>query len=273
MTGQHGDGQPTQELTASGTLRTLPVYSLPLQDHTADVWCRVDSALLGVYQQRGVEENDRRCSNLAHPMRVTGADPGWNIPWRLPRRPRGFALTCRRGGVMDIQSRSRCMAAWVAALAAMVCLASCASSGSGNAGGGAAEIVGYQWRIVAVDHGGSMTSIPSRLHGSISFAAGQMLAKDSVNAFSGRILLHQGGYKVLGVAGTNAGFAGTDPTQLALIGGVRAIAHQYRSVTTRLDGDQLDLSRAGYRISCTRDGVASNLSAGPPSPTPTRTQS
>jgi hypothetical protein len=131
-------------------------------------------------------------------------------------------------------------------------------------------MVGFKWRIVEVQHGGSTIEIPAKLNGFVSFTHDRhLLANDGVNAHFGEFHLDGGGYRVSTMGVTLVGYSGNDRAQLALVGAVQAVTEQTTVVSAALQGDRLNLSRSGYRLTCTKAGAARN----PVRPTPTRSRS
>ena len=147
-------------------------------------------------------------------------------------------------------------------------MTSCGSS-LPNAGGGSASWVGYTWRITEVQHGTNSMSIPAALNGFVAFAPDQTLsANDGVNFYFGRYLVESYGYRPNSAGATNAGYAGNDPVQLALIAAVRALTGSDPVTASSDETGNLHLAVDGYTVTCTKQGVASNQP--PPSPTSTR---
>lgn len=151
------------------------------------------------------------------------------------------------------------------ALAAV--LSSCASSPAPTSGAG--HFVGFRWRIIEVRHGASDVAIPAALGGFVAFARDRTLrADDSVNAYFGHYLLTGSSYHPLDVGTTLVGWVGHDRARLSLIHAVEALTQSNAAVSANLHGERLQLSTAGYTITCSKLGTAPNEQP-PSSPTAT----
>lgn len=145
--------------------------------------------------------------------------------------------------------------------------AGCASAPSSQTKQGAAQFVGFRWRVVEVHHGTANVRIPAALRGSVAFAHDHtLLASDSINGYFGHYRVEDvNSYRPFNMATTLVGWTGHDRSRRFLIDGVEALTKSGAVVTANVHGNVLRLATAGYRLTASREGVARNQA--PPSPT------
>jgi hypothetical protein len=114
----------------------------------------------------------------------------------------------RRSQIMPVGHR-----AWFRALAgvciflASLALAACGSVTSTRPV--SPGFAGYDWQVVAISHGGKVTTIPARMQVALQFSpGGQFGANDSVNFHSGTYHTASGGFTTSVLAVTLAGYGG-----------------------------------------------------------------
>ena len=138
----------------------------------------------------------------------------------------------------------------IAALIALVFLTAigCATTTSG------AGFAGYKWSVVAIDHAGRETPVPSMYSVSLQFTpAGQFGANDSVNYHSGTYRQIDGGFTTSHLGTTLVGYMGNNPVVLAAQSAIAAFGSGTRATAT-VTGNRLVVTVAGYMITCQRAG-------------------
>jgi len=157
--------------------------------------------------------------------------------------------------------RARCLALAGACILLMpLAVAACGSATS--AGSASPGFTGYDWQVVAISHGGKVTSIPARLQVALRFSpGGQFGASDSVNFHSGTYRTTGDGFTTSALAGTLIGYAGHDPAVLLAISAIGSFGDGARAMV-ELTGDRLVVGVGSYALTCQRRG----LQAGVPAP-------
>jgi hypothetical protein len=135
-----------------------------------------------------------------------------------------------------------------------------------------AAVVGHRWRLTQVTGPGRKLDVPNSVVATFQLTPdGRFLASDSVNALSGAYTATRTGLSVTHSDTTLVGYAGTDPTTLAVIVAMNAVLLQEGSVGAETTGRTLILIAANYQLSFHEAGPA--VSQPPPSPTATNTHS
>jgi len=196
----------------------------------------------------------------------------------------GGAHNARRGEIRHQgmqQLRERMVARSIVGalgLALTVPLAACASrAGPAGSPGTAATtihlggIVGYRWRITAVQHDVATVTIPAGRGGYVALTAdGHFGGYDSINPYFGTFTPTGNGYRVTEMGYGAVGGAGhPGPVTEALIDGVRAVTEPGIDVAASVSGDRLDLTAGGYHVAAIRLAPEPN----PATPSPTSTPS
>ena len=134
-----------------------------------------------------------------------------------------------------------------------------------------AAVIGHQWRLTQVTASGRKLDVPDSLVATFQLTPdGLFLASDSVNALSGAYTATRTGFAVTHTATTLVGYAGTDPTRLAVIAAMNAVLLREGSVRAETSGSTLTLIAPNYQLSFREAGPA--VTHPPPSPTSTNTQ-
>jgi hypothetical protein len=153
--------------------------------------------------------------------------------------------------------RQALASAWI--FLATLALAACGSVAPASSA--SPGFTGYDWRVVAIGHGGKVTPIPARLGVALQFSpGGQFVAFDSVSGHSGTYRATGDGFTTGVLAVTANGYAGHDlaillarPAIDSFDGGVRA--------TVRLTGDRLVVDVGSYTLTCHRVGPQADVPA------------
>ena len=134
-----------------------------------------------------------------------------------------------------------------------------------------AGIVGYRWRIIAVQHDATTVTIPARRGGYVALTGDDHLGGyDSINPYFGTFTPTGKGYRVTEMGVGGVGVVGRPaPDMQALIDGVKAVTEQDIEVAAALSGDRLDLMAGGYHVAAIRLAPEPN----PATPAPTGTGS
>lgn len=157
-------------------------------------------------------------------------------------------------------------------------LAACASrpESAGRPGPAAAPmhlggIVGYRWRITAVQHDAATVTIPAGRGGYVALTTdGHLGGYDGINPYFGTFTPTGHGYRVTEMGAGAVGGAGRPgPVTEALIDGVRALTKPGVDVAASVSGDRLDLTTGRYHVAAIRLAPEPN----PATPTPTGTPS
>jgi hypothetical protein len=124
---------------------------------------------------------------------------------------------------------------------------------------------GYDWQVVAISHGGKVTSIPARMQVAVQFSpGGQFGANDGVNFHSGTYRATSDGFTTSVLASTLVGYAGHDPGVLLAVDAIGSFdsgAH----AAVKLTADRLVVGVGSYTLACKRLGPRLDVSglAGP----------
>jgi len=133
-----------------------------------------------------------------------------------------------------------------------------------------AAVVGHQWLLTQVTASGREVDVPGSVDATFQLTAdGRFLASDSVNALSGTYTATRSGFTVTHAVTTLVGYAGADPTRLAVIAAMGAVLLREGAVGAKVTASVLTLTAAGYQLSFRAAGPA--VSYPPPSPTSTMT--
>ena len=133
-------------------------------------------------------------------------------------------------------------------------LAACGSSTSARPV--SPGFTGYDWQVVAISHGGKVTSIPARWRVALQFSpGGQFGANDSVNFHSGTYRATRDGFTTSGMGATAAGYAGHDPAVLLAISAIGSFDNGVHA-TVKLTGDRLVVGVDSYTLTCQRRGTS-----------------
>ena len=113
-------------------------------------------------------------------------------------------LSCRQGVVWPMH-RARCLVL-VGACVLLMSLAVAACGSATSAGSVSHGFTGHDWQVIAISHGGKVTSIPARLQVALRFSpGGQFGASDSVNFHGGTYRTAGDGFTTSALAGRPAG--------------------------------------------------------------------
>jgi heat shock protein HslJ len=120
---------------------------------------------------------------------------------------------------------------------------------------------GYDWQVLAISHGGRVTSIPPRLPVALLFAPnGGFAANDGVNFHSGTYRTTGGGFTTSGMASTMAYYGGHDPAILLAEDAIWSFGNGAHA-TVKLAGDRLVVRVGPYTLTCQRRGPQANFPA------------
>jgi heat shock protein HslJ len=118
---------------------------------------------------------------------------------------------------------------------------------------------GYAWRVVAISHGGKVTSIPARLQVALRFSPdGQFGANDSVNFHSGTYSTTGDGFITSDLSSTGAGYAGHDPAVLLAVNAIESFGNGVHA-TVKLTASRLVVGVASYTLTCQRRSRQANV--------------
>jgi heat shock protein HslJ len=120
---------------------------------------------------------------------------------------------------------------------------------------------GYDWQVVAISHGGKVTSIPLRLHVALLLAPnGGFGANDSINFHSGTYRTTSGGFTTNGMGSTMVYYGGHDPAILLAEDAIWSFSNGAHA-TVKLTGDRLVVGIGSYTLTCHRRGPQANFPA------------
>jgi heat shock protein HslJ len=141
-------------------------------------------------------------------------------------------------------------------IVSLTALAACASGapvGSGELAGSASSgYAGYSWQVVSVSRHGKVTAIPPRYAVTMQFSpAGQFVASDGVNAYSGTYRAARGAFITSDMAVTLVAYGGNDPILWLTISAMDSLATaaKYPAVLT---GGRLVVDIGSYTLTCRR---------------------
>jgi hypothetical protein len=156
--------------------------------------------------------------------------------------------------------RARCLAlagAWI--LLMSLALAACRSATS--TGPVSPGFTGYDWQVVAIGHGGKVTSIPARLQVALRFSpGGRFSANDSVNFHGGTYRTTGDGFTTSALASTLVGYAGHDPAVLLAISAIGSFGDGVHA-TAKLTADRLVVGVGSYMLTCHRRSPRADVPA------------
>jgi heat shock protein HslJ len=154
---------------------------------------------------------------------------------------------------MPMRHRPRFLAlAGVCIAVTSLALSACGSATSARPA--SPGFTGYDWQVVAISHGGKVTSIPARMQVALQFSrGGQFGANDSINFHSGTYRATSNGFTTSDLASTLAGYGGHDPDVLLAEGAIESFDNGVHA-TVKLTGDRLVVSVGAYTLTCQRGG-------------------
>ena len=166
----------------------------------------------------------------------------------------------RQGAVWPMQHRARFLALVGACILLMSpALAACGSATSGRPV--SHGFTGYVWQVVAISHGGNVTSIPARLQVALRFSpGGQFGANDGVNFHSGTYRMTGDGFTTSDMATTLVLYAGHDPAILLAISAIGSFDNGIHA-TVKLTADRLVVGAGSYTLTCQRRGPQADVPA------------
>jgi hypothetical protein len=172
----------------------------------------------------------------------------------LPGRARRSAIldnAARRSQTVPMGHRAR----FLAFAAGCIFLASLALAACGSATSArpvSPGFTGYDWQVVAISHGGQVTSIPARMQVALQFSpGGQFGANDSINFHGGTYRTTSDGFTTSALVSTAVGYVGHDPVVLLAIGAIRSLDNGVHA-TVKLVGDRLVVGVGSYTLTCQR---------------------
>jgi hypothetical protein len=143
------------------------------------------------------------------------------------------------------------------ALLMPLALAACGSATSARSV--SPGFTGYVWQVVAISHGGKVTSIPARLQVALRFSpGGQFGANDSINFHSGTYRITGDGFTTSALSSTLAGYAGHDPAVLLAIGAIGSFGSGIHA-TVKLTVGRLVVGVGSYTLTCQRRGPQASV--------------
>jgi len=117
--------------------------------------------------------------------------------------------------------------------------------------------VGHRWRLTHVTVTGRNVDVPDSINATIQLTSdGRFLASDSINALSGTYTATRTGFTVTSTATTLVGYAGTDPTKLAVIAAIDAVLGREAAVAAKTTGTTLTLNAPNYQLTFREEGPA-----------------
>ena len=159
-----------------------------------------------------------------------------------------------------MRRRARCLAL-VGPCIMLMSLAVAACGSATSAGPASPGFTGYRWQVVAISHGGKVTSIPARLQVALRFSpGGQFGASDSVNFHGGTYRTTGDGFTTSALVSTLVGYAGHDPAVLLAISAIGSFGDGARA-TAVLTGDRLVVGIGSYTLTCQRRGPQADVPA------------
>jgi heat shock protein HslJ len=161
---------------------------------------------------------------------------------------------------MPVRHRPRFLAlAGVCIAATSLALSACGSATSARSV--SPGFTGYDWQVVAISHGGKVTSIPARMQVALQFSpGGQFGANDSINFHSGTYRATSDGFTTSDLASTAVGYVGSDPAILLAESAIESFGTGVRA-TVKLTGDRLVVSVGSYMLTCQRGGSQADAPA------------
>ena len=118
---------------------------------------------------------------------------------------------------------------------------------------------GYAWQVIAISHGGKVTSIPARLQVALRFSpGGQFGANVSVNFHSGTYHTTSAGFTTSALSSTLIGYAGHDPAVLLAISAIGSFGNGVHA-SVKLTVGRLVVSVGSYTLTCQRRGPQANV--------------
>jgi heat shock protein HslJ len=120
---------------------------------------------------------------------------------------------------------------------------------------------GYDWQVVAISHGGKVTSIPARMQVALQFSpGGQFGANDSVNFHSGTYRTTSDGFTTSALASTLVGYPGHDPAVTLAAAAIWSFDNGVHA-TVKLTADRLVVGVGSYTLTCQRRGPQADVPA------------
>jgi hypothetical protein len=163
------------------------------------------------------------------------------------------ATAARRSQVMPMGHRARFRAlVGMCIFLASLALAACGSATSARPV--SPGFAGYDWQVVAISHGGKVTTIPPRMQVALQFSpGGQFVADDSVNFHSGTYHTTSDSFTTSALTVSLTGYAGHDPAVL-LAGAAISSFDVGARATVKFAGDRLVVGVGSYTLICQRRG-------------------
>jgi hypothetical protein len=167
----------------------------------------------------------------------------------------------RRSAILDNADQRRQItpmghcARFLALVGVCIVLASLALTACGSATSAtpvSPGFTGYDWQVVAISHGGQVTSIPARMQVALQFSpGGQFGANDGINFHSGTYRTTSDGFTTSDLASTLVGYAGHDPAVLLAISAIGSFDNG-ADATVKLAEGRLVVGVGSYTLTCQR---------------------
>ena len=143
----------------------------------------------------------------------------------------------------------------------LMSLAVAACGSATSAGPASPGFTGYRWQVVAISHGGKVTSIPARLQVALRFSpGGQFGASDSVNFHGGTYRTTGDGFTTSALVSTLVGYAGHDPAVLLAVNAIGSLGSGLRA-TVQLTAGRLVVGVGSYTLTCQRRGRQADVAS------------
>jgi hypothetical protein len=153
---------------------------------------------------------------------------------------------------MGHRARFRALAGMCIVLMSLA-LAACGSATSARPA--SPGFTGYDWQVIAISHGGKVTSIPARMQVALQFSpGGQFGANDSINFYRGTYRTASDGFTTSDLISTAVGYGGHDPAIRLAISAIGSFSNGAHA-TAKLSADQLVVGVGTYTLTCQRHGA------------------
>lgn len=193
------------------------------------------------------------------PSETCSADAAFYLPGQA-RRSAALDNAARRGQTLAIGHRARFLAV-VGVCMFLMSLALAACSAATSARPVSLGFTGYDWQVVAISHGGKVTSMPPRMQVALQFSpGGQFGTNDSVNFHSGTYRTTSDGFTASALASTLVGYPGHDPAVLLAIAAIGSFDNGVHA-TVKLTADRLVVGVGSYTLTCQRRGPLADVPA------------
>jgi hypothetical protein len=121
--------------------------------------------------------------------------------------------------------------------------------------------IGYDWHVVAISHGGNVTSIPARMQVALQFSpGGQFGANDSINFYSGTYRATSDGFTTSDLISSAIGYVGHDPAVRLAMSAIGSFDNGVHA-TVKLAGERLVVGVGSYTLTCQRRGPQADAPA------------